>query len=267
MDALILRLRGPMMAFGDVAVDEIRQTDILPGMSEITGLIANALGWIFQDVEKLQRLQDRLQLASREDREGILLRDYQTARLNSGDSLWRTDGVKAERSGGSKGDFTVQRYRFFRSDAAVTVLITLDPANESPTLEEIRDALRHPARPLFIGRIGCPPSQPICWEPNGQEIIQTDSLESAIKSILPHPAFVVKTKKEMAYQDNVIAEWPLTPAEITAVSGDDSVYVIERCDCRNWIANTHGRLRYVRRGTIKLPTVNYEKKERVPVDP
>ena len=47
MDALILRLRGPLMAFGDVAVDEIRPTDLLPGLSEMTGLIANALGGLF----------------------------------------------------------------------------------------------------------------------------------------------------------------------------------------------------------------------------
>ena len=64
---LILRLQGPLMAFGDMAVDEIRPTDTLPGLSQMTGLIANALGWTFQDRERLQRLQDRLRIAARED--------------------------------------------------------------------------------------------------------------------------------------------------------------------------------------------------------
>lgn len=249
MDALILRLRGPLMAFGDVAVDEIRPTDLLPGLSEMTGLIANALGWTFQDVEKLQRLQERLRLASREDRTGVPLRDYQTARMSSEDSLWRTDGIVAERGGGSKGEFTVQRYRHYRADAAVTVLIALDPADEAPALEEIRDALRHPARPLFIGRIGCPPSQPICFEPEGREIIHTDSLKDAIMHITPRAPLGAQTKREPASRNKVLVEWPLTPAEALSVHGDDSVHVIERCDCRNWVANTHGGRRYVWRDT------------------
>ncbi|MGI6075861.1 MAG: type I-E CRISPR-associated protein Cas5/CasD [Pyramidobacter sp.] len=261
MDALILRLRGPLMAFGDVAVDEIRPTDVLPGLSAVTGLIANALGWTFQDVQKLQRLQDRLQIASREDRGGTPLRDYQTARLNSKDLLWRSDGACAERTGGAQGDFTVIRYRYFRADAAVTLLVALEPPEESPTLEEIRRALQRPARPLFIGRVSCPPSQPICQEPGGCEIIHADSLKKALLNVglCPSP---IQGQRKHGTQNSFVAEWPLTPTQAMSVSDDDRVHVIERCDGRNWIANTHGSRRYAWRDIMALPVAEaHDRKE------
>lgn len=249
MEMLILRLRGPLMAFGDVAVDELRPTDVLPTLSQITGLIANALGWTFQDTAKLQRLQDRLRIACRQDRSGSPLRDYQTARLNSGDLMWRSDGLTAGREGGASGDFTVQRNRHYRADSAVTVLAALDEPAEFPTLSDIRDALRRPARPLFIGRVSCPPSQPVCCEPNGGEIVRFDSLEDGIRSVPPRAPFSGSAPDGRT----VLAEWPLTPAQAAAMRGEEKARVVERSDCRRWRANVHGGRRYACRAMIPLP--------------
>lgn len=162
MRCLILCLEGPLMSFGDTAIDELRPTRRLPGRSLLTGLLANALGYEHRDVEALTRLQERVRFAARLDQPGEALVDYQTAELSQDDPLWTTRGVPAERAGGAKSySGPALRYRHYRADSRVTVALTLDPADEDPDLDAIAWALRRPERPLFIGRKGCPPARPI----------------------------------------------------------------------------------------------------------
>lgn len=162
MRCLILRLEGPLMSFGDTAIDEIRPTRLLPGRSLLAGLIGNALGLEHRDVEALQRLQERLLFAARLDQAGEALVDFQTAELKQSDPMWTTRGAPAERAGGA-GSYSgpALRYRHYRANSKVTVALTLDPPDEAPALEAVHEALVRPERPLFIGRKGCPPSRPI----------------------------------------------------------------------------------------------------------
>lgn len=169
MRCLILRLEAPLMSFGDVAIDEIRPTRVLPGRSLLAGLIGNALGYEHRDVDALDRLQQRLRFAARLDRGGEPLRDYQTAHIGKKDPIWVTRGFYEERGGGtwereSRTGWlvqTVQRYRHYRADSIVTVALALEPVDEAPSVDAIADALRRPERPLFLGRKSCPPSRPI----------------------------------------------------------------------------------------------------------
>lgn len=252
MDMLILRLRAPLVSFGGMAVDELRPTDPFPTLSQISGMIANALGWTFQDSDKIQRLQARLRIAFRADKKGELLRDYQTARLNSDDKLWRTDGAPAEREGGFSGDFTVQRERFYRSDAAFTALAALTSPEEFPTLADIAQALRHPARPLFIGRVSCPPSEPICWEEDGRVIISEESFEKAFERIPLRPSAPWGNSASQKANFEREAEWPVTPQEAQEKSGNEDAHVFERCDVRAWTKNVHGGQRFVYRGSVRI---------------
>jgi CRISPR system Cascade subunit CasD len=181
MLALILRLEGPLMSFGDVAIDEIRPTRRLPARSMLTGLLANALGWAHRDVAALDRLQERLRFASRLDHEGHSLIDFQTAELGKDDPLWTTRGAPAERAGGAASySGPALRYRHYRADAAVTVALTLTPAEETPDLTALEAALRRPERPLFIGRKGCPPSRPLL-----DRVVEAESLVAALDQVTP----------------------------------------------------------------------------------
>ena len=160
-DVLVLRLDAPLMSFGGVAVDETRPTLEHPGRSMLTGLLANALGWTHGDFEALQRLQRRLDFAVRQDRPGRLLVDYQTVDLSQDfmTQSWTTRGAPEKRGGASLG--THIRRPHYLADAAYTVTLVLDPTDDSPTLNDLEDALRHPARPLFIGRKTCLPARPL----------------------------------------------------------------------------------------------------------
>lgn len=181
MQVLILRLEGPLMSFGDVAIDEIRPTRRLPTRSMLTGLLANALGCAHRDVEQLDRLQERLRFAARLDHEGRGLIDFQTAELGKDDPLWTTRGVPAERAGGAASySGPALRYRHYLADAVVTVALSLAPAEEAPALAALEAALRRPERPLFIGRKGCPPGRPIL-----DRRVEADSLVAALDKAAP----------------------------------------------------------------------------------
>ena len=178
MRCLILRLEAPLIAFGDVAVDEIRPTRRLPTLSMLTGLLGNALGFDHREVEALARLQERLRFgarlerscAGRDDRQVRVIVDYQTARLNKRDPLWTTRGVPGERTGGGstwdgQGFGTVERHRHYLADAAVTIALTLEPADGPPTIDGLAAAVARPARPLFLGRKSCLPARPLLERP------------------------------------------------------------------------------------------------------
>ena len=167
------------MSFGDTAIDEIRPTRDLPGRSLLTGLIANALGYEHRDVEALDRLQQRLRFAARLDQPGEALVDFQTAELSQSDPIWTTRGVPAGRAGGA-GSYSgpALRYRHYRADSKVSAALTLEPAGEVPDLDAIAAALRHPERPLFIGRKGCPPARRIF-----EGMVEAESLVAALRAL------------------------------------------------------------------------------------
>jgi len=163
IEVLLLRFVGPLMSFGGVKVDEHNVTARFPGRSLLAGLIGNALGWDHRDFDRLDRLQSRLRHAVRCDRAGQKLVDFHTVDLGQ-DFLregWTTHGRPAGRAGGTAKTGTHIRYRHYWADAVVTVAIGLDPPDEEPALPTIERALHQPARPLFLGRKTCLPSEPI----------------------------------------------------------------------------------------------------------
>jgi CRISPR system Cascade subunit CasD len=233
MQCLILRFDAPLMAFGDVAVDEIRPTRQLPTLSMLTGLLGNALGLDHREAEALQRLQDRLRFAARLDQPGRVIVDYQTARLNKRDPLWTTRGTPGERAGGGTtwdgaGFGTVERHRHYLADAAVTLALTLEPAGETPDLGELAQALRRPERPLFLGRKGCPPATPLLLAGP----LEHDSLVAALAATPPRRP--VDGATEMAVE---VDDLPREPP---------GRRVIEVADRRSWRSGLHQGTRRVR---------------------
>jgi CRISPR system Cascade subunit CasD len=167
MDVVLLRFDAPLMSFGSVVVDHHNKTDPLPYRAMLTGLLANALGLTRRDEAELTALQTRVRYAARRDRKGAALVDYQTVDFDSAGPMasdlgWTTRGTLEERKGGKEAsEGTHIRYRHYLADAIVTVALTLDPAGHDPSLRAVSEALRAPARPLFLGRKCCIPSGPI----------------------------------------------------------------------------------------------------------
>jgi len=157
-DYLLLRLDGPLQAWGGVALDTRRPTLGFPTRSGLAGLLASALGWRYRDGEKTTALQDALRFAVRQDRAPVRIDDFQSVDLGRETRSWTRWGV--EKRGGAFATETHLLDKEYLAGASFLVAMTLRE-NAPVGLDEIEDALKHPARPLFLGRKGCPPALPI----------------------------------------------------------------------------------------------------------
>jgi CRISPR system Cascade subunit CasD len=157
-DYLLLRLDGPLQAWGGVALDTRRPTLPFPTRSGLAGLLASAIGWRYRDGEKTTALHDGLRFAVRQDRAPVRIDDFQSVDLGRETRSWTRWGV--EKRGGAFATETHLLDKEYLADGSFLVAMTL--RESAPVgLDEIEEALKYPARPLFLGRKGCPPALPI----------------------------------------------------------------------------------------------------------
>jgi CRISPR system Cascade subunit CasD len=147
---LLLRLSGPMQAWGTQSRFTVRDTGMEPSFSGVLGLLCAALGRARD--EPLDDLA-QLTMGVRVDREGLMRVDYHTA----GGAHLRTErhyGVPGP--DGSKRSTVVSR-RYYLADAEF--LVGLE--GERSLLDTLQSALRSPRWPLFLGRKSFVPSAPV----------------------------------------------------------------------------------------------------------
>ena len=225
---LLLRLEAPLIAFGGEAIDNLGVIRDFPALSMVTGLFASALGWDRREGERHNRLQQRLQMGARLDSSGLRLTDFQTAQLQANEQGWTTRGVPEGRAGGA-GSYAGPhlRYRDYHADMNVLLALRLEPVQESPTLQDLAHALDRPARPLFIGRKGCLPTQRLMcgW-------IEAESILAALQTAAP---LLQKTR----------AQWPDGEGRLPHDR------CLDVCDERNWVSGVHGGWRPVREGILQ----------------
>lgn len=236
MKVLILRLEAPLMSFGTVAVDNWRPSAPFPALSAVTGLLGAALGIKRHHTDSLQRLQERLRLASRIDRRGEPLTDYQTVDLGQpwmdGSEKgvgWTSRHQVEARGKGQANRGTHIRHRQYWANSVATLAVTLDPAEESPTLAETAEALRRPCHPLFLGRKGCPPAEPVL-----AEVQEAKSLRQALAAFPAHP---------QADSTELPAQWP-----IEEEGGLEEQILRDR---RDWPNQIHAGSRRAWRGFVR----------------
>jgi CRISPR system Cascade subunit CasD len=228
---LLLRLEAPLIAFGGETIDNFGVIRDFPALSMLTGLFANALGWRREDCELHDRLQNRLLVGSRLNTPIQRLTDFQTAQLGKDDKGWTTWGIPEERRGGAESYKSPHlRYRDYHASLNVLVALRLEPLEKAPTLDDLSIALDHPARPLFIGRKTCLPSQRIFagWQ-------EADNVLHALQ--LAH-------LPEVGSAQSLRMQWPDGEGNLV---GDR---LIDLCDERNWTSGVHGGWRPVREGSF-----------------
>jgi CRISPR system Cascade subunit CasD len=156
MPTLLLRMRAPMMSWGDHSRFTIRDTRREPTKSAVIGLLCAALGrprW--EPVHDLAALK----MGVRVNQEGLVQCDYHTI----------MDSIK---SSGGKGD-TVLSDRYYVADADYWVGLEGDSAK----LTELDAALQNPCWQLYFGRKSFVPSRPVWF----QEGLLDLPLEEALK--------------------------------------------------------------------------------------
>ena len=139
-------------------IDAFGPVSIYPALSMVTGLLANALGYERHETAPIQRLQDRLQMGARVEGKGVMISDFQIAQLQRDDAGWTRAGWVRRRGGEQTFESPHVRLRDYWSCLAVTLALGLQPEDEHPHLADLCEALRYPARPLFLGRKSCLPA-------------------------------------------------------------------------------------------------------------
>ena len=171
MPTLLLKLVGPMQSWGSRSRFDLRDTEQFPTKSGVLGLVAAALGR-----DRAEPIDDlaALRLGVRGDREGVVRYDFQTAKnvIRADVSKDRWERARAKGKTVGTQDTVVSR-RYFLSDAAF--LVGLEGDEE--LLETIEAALKNPKWPLFLGRKGYLPGEPVHFAEGG---ITNESLEAAL---------------------------------------------------------------------------------------
>lgn len=135
MSTLLLRLAGPLQAWGSSSRFARRATDHAPTKSGVVGLLAAARG-----LRRTDPLEDLLTLrfGVRIDQPGRIERDFQTARTLDGKAFPLTD-------------------RFYLTDAVFVAAVEGD----GELVAALDHALQRPMFPLYLGRRSCPPAGPL----------------------------------------------------------------------------------------------------------
>jgi CRISPR system Cascade subunit CasD len=167
MTTLLLRLTGPMQAWGTESRFEVRDTGTEPSKSGVVGLLAAALGRPrSESVDDLAALR----MGVRVDREGVVRVDFHTA-----ESVARVPGKEKDAA------HPVVSRRAYLMDADFLVGLEGDP----DLMRALDAALAAPHWPLFLGRKSCPPAAPVRLPdapPHGPGL-RDEALEDALRAI------------------------------------------------------------------------------------
>jgi CRISPR system Cascade subunit CasD len=166
MPTLLLRMRAPMMSWGDHSRFTIRDTRREPTKSAVIGLLCAALGRPRREpVHDLAALK----MGVRVNKEGVVQCDYHTI-------------MTSIKSSGGQGDTTLSD-RYYVADADYLIGLEGDAAK----LTELDTALQNPRWQLYFGRKSFVPSRPV-YILDG---IKESSLEESLKN---HP-YEIQTAK------------------------------------------------------------------------
>jgi len=157
---LILRLDGPMQAWGTHTFEDFRPSNLYPTRSGLLGLLAACLGIERSDHVGQAALAASVEFSVRVDtgverldrklpmkKPGVKLPDFHTV-------------MDARKVDGKVNKFPVVSRREYLFDAAFTVAVGVK--SDAPVaLEVIADALRRPLYTPTLGRRACPTTRPL----------------------------------------------------------------------------------------------------------
>lgn len=147
-DYLILKLSGPMQAWGKETFEGLRPSELFPTRSALLGLLGACLGIERNDQTRLKSLSLSVSFAVRVDQQGKKMTDYHTVK----------DARKDYR--GLSSHDTIQTWREYWQDSACTVAVW-EKENAFVSLTDIEAALMQPLYTPVLGRRSCPITRPL----------------------------------------------------------------------------------------------------------
>jgi CRISPR system Cascade subunit CasD len=148
---LILKLDGPMQAWGGHTYEDFRPSHLFPTRSGLLGLLGACLGIDRHDREGLQRLAESVEFTVRSDRKKkkrcLKLPDFHTV-------------LEARKVDGSVNKNPVVSRREYLFDASFTVAVG-EKQGAKIELDVIAESVRQPRYTPSLGRRSCPLARPL----------------------------------------------------------------------------------------------------------
>ncbi len=160
-DFLILKLHGPMQAWGEHTFEGSRPSANFPTRSGILGLLGACLGINRNDKGRLENLATSIGLAVRVDTRQLLrsdgtLKGFQVVKMIDYHTV---KGAREDYVGLKKHD-TIQTWREYLYDAEFTVALW-NHTNAALHIAQIESAVKQPLFTPYLGRRSCPISRPL----------------------------------------------------------------------------------------------------------
>ncbi len=191
---LILRLDGPMQAWGTHTYEDFRPSSGFPTRSGLLGLLGACLGLERQNHHALEQLARSLAFTVRVDRQitrpnmekpceknVLKQRDFHTV-------------LNARKVDGSVNKNPVISHREYLYDAAFTVAIEEKP-NAIYSLERLTQALRYPVYTPVLGRRSCPLARPLI---DRDHWIEAADAKAALRQIPPGKGLIYAEGEALA---------------------------------------------------------------------
>ena len=158
---LILRLDGPMQAWGAHTYEDFRPSNLFPTRSGLLGLVGACMGIERDDHKGMRGLADSIEFAVRVDKSAARIENGNAAiksHLKLSDYHTVREARRANRA--PRDGETIQSWREYLFDAAFTVAI--GERQEAPVrLDCIERDLRMPCYTAVLGRRSCPLARPL----------------------------------------------------------------------------------------------------------
>ncbi|WP_305856481.1 type I-E CRISPR-associated protein Cas5/CasD [Balneatrix alpica] len=184
---LIIRLAGPMQAWGQPTFEGSRPTAAFPTRSGLLGLLGACLGIRRDNKACLQQLANSVRFAVRCDEYRLDNKLITPTKLTD----YHTVQNAREDYRGLKSHETIQTWREYLCDAQFTVAIWNSKSAELQ-LPQLIEAVKRPHFTPYLGRRSCPLSQPLYLgeataasprlalaEFSGQGVIYSEEAEAA----------------------------------------------------------------------------------------
>jgi len=162
---LILKLQGPMQAWGRESFEGLRPSELFPGRSALLGLLGACLGVDRNDQNRQQALAGSVSFAVRVDKQGQKMTDYHTVKNAREDYR------------GLKSHDNLQTWREYWQDACYSVAVW-NNADAVVLLAEIAQAVKQPIYTPVLGRRSCPLARPLF-----ETLLSAESALSALAQV------------------------------------------------------------------------------------
>lgn len=189
-DFLILKLHGPMQAWGEHTFEGLRPSANLPTRSGLLGLLGACLGIKRSECEQLQKLADSVGMAIRIDARGIVRKDgaSRTLRVVKMSDYHTVKDARKDYTGLKKHE-TIQTWREYLYDAEFTVVLWNQP-DASLRLDALEKAVKRPHFTPYLGRRSCPIARPLF-----EARFESSNLLEAFKGISPNGGTIYSEEK------------------------------------------------------------------------